>query len=55
MKSGKKPLTKNLVYSPYNLADEDDLEGSPLDPKNAVQPVRKARDRNEQRSPKSRK
>lgn len=54
MKSGKKPLTKNLVYSNYNLTDEDELEGSPLDPTRAVKPIKKMRDRNEQQNFKNR-
>jgi hypothetical protein len=54
MKSGKKPLTKNLVYSNFNLTDEDELEGSPLDPRRAVQPIKKMRDRNDQQNLKNR-
>ncbi|MES2731546.1 MAG: hypothetical protein V4714_07350 [Bacteroidota bacterium] len=54
MKSGKKPLTKNLVYSNFDLTDEESLEDSPLDPRRAPKPVKKMRDRTDVKGFKSR-
>ena len=54
MKSGKKPLTKNLLYSGYALTDEDEFD-TPFDPRKEGKPVRKMRDRNEPKGFKGRK
>jgi len=47
MKSGKKPLTKNLVYSNLDLMDEESLVVTALDTRKAPKAVKKMRDRND--------
>jgi hypothetical protein len=47
MKSGKKPLTKNLVYSNLDLMDEESLVVTALDTIKAPKAVKKLRDRND--------
>ena len=41
MKSGKKPLTKNLLYSTYILADEEIVENIPIYCKDNLNPFAK--------------
>jgi hypothetical protein len=47
MKSGKKPLTKNLVYSNLDLMDDESLVDTPLDTRKGPKAVKKMRDRND--------
>jgi hypothetical protein len=48
MKLGKKPVTKNLVYSNYDLTDEDHFDYAPIHTKKPEKQVKKMKDRYDQ-------